>query len=623
MVDATRMIPSKRNETKDATKSMSLCPLPSSSLRRRRRRRLGQKTSMLVFLTMTILLSFFMTLGKSDMGIKDDTKHGDEENDLGSNRKGRTVETGWEQDSVTTKRRRTTVNIVDPTQNLPELLSLPRSDESRDRIWIVLAYRESCELSTELLRKLSHHAIPRIEFNNDNHSDNDNLPRPEMNFVPMPIDDNGIGVDLKEKILHRLGIVRLPSLFFLWDEEQDLEYTSHLENIFATAEVYRGRSESIPDLVNGLYHYLARLQLRLTSPLKQEEHQLSNLGLPLTAIRVESLGDLRTIIRNTEGTKILQNPLLPLDPDLSEDDDRWIRYLMDDDSITTNSIPDNDVYHFDINDRNNDHEKHGEETRDPYHVVVQCRNSMGKELRDENHDGVESTKSQEQRSSSEHSTIHLYQEYDQAIKVLGARRDILFSILEPGAKDRKSSQLSPFCNLLSDDGLIRVWDFHSNEPFTEVKLDASFEGHLNNSAVILDRLSSRLRPEVLWFDRRMTAPIAFHPRYRRHAILFVDLHDRTSAAKTRDAIRLFRQECRRLKKEQQLKMNHLNSVINQSVAEMTDGDDVETSFVCLIVPVRNVDDNIDSNRKLLISFVSCYNCCLANNYFSRVPKFVF
>jgi hypothetical protein len=588
---------------------------------------------MLVFLTMTILLSFFMTLGKSDKEFRDDNKNNGEKNDIGLDRKGRTVETVWEQDSVTTKRRRTTVNIVDPTQNLPKLLSLPRSDESRDRIWIVLAYRESCELSMELLRKLSYHAIPRIEFNHDNHSDNDNLPRPEMNFVPMPIDDNGIGVDLKEKNLNRLGIVRLPSLFFLWDddEEQDLEYTSHLENIFATAEVYRGRSESISDLVNGLYHYLARLQLKPASPLKRQKHQFSDPGLPLTAIRVESLRDLRNIIGNAKGMKILQNPLLPLDPDLSEDDDRWIRYLMDDESSTTNSIPDDDFYHFDMNDRNDDHEKRGEETRDPYHVVVQCRNSMGKEIIDENHDSVENANSQEQRSSSQHSTIQLYQEYDQAIKVLGARRDILFSILEPGAEDRNSNQLSPFCNLLSDDGLVKVWDFYSNEPFTEVRRDDEnenekeiFEGYVNNSAGILDRLSSRLRPEVLWFDRRMTAPIAFHPQYRRHAIIFVDFHDRTSASKTRDAIRLFRQECRRLKKEQQLKMNHLNSVINQSVAEMIDGDDGENSFVCLIVPVRNVDDNIiDSSRELLISFVSRYNCCLANYYFSRVLKFVF
>jgi hypothetical protein len=581
---------------------------------------------MLVFLTMTILLSFFMTLGRSDRGFKEDTKTSDEENDLGLDRKGRPVETGREQDSVVTtkRRRRTTVNIVDPTQNLPELLSLLRSDESRNRIWIVLAYRESCELSMKLLRKLSHHAIPRIEFNNDdNHGDNDNLPRPEMNFVPMPIDDNGIGVDLKEKILHRLGIVRLPSLFFLWDEEQDLEYTSHLENMFASAEVYRGRSESIHDLVNGLYHYLARLQLKPASPLTREEHQFSDPGLPLTAIRVESLGDLQTIIRNTEGTKILQNPLLPLDPDISEDDDRWIRYLMDDESNTTKSVPDNDVYRFDINDRNNDHKKHGEETRDPYHVVVQCRNNMEREIIDQNDDGVKSANSEEQRSSSEHSNIQLYQEYNQAIKVLGVRRDVLFSILEPVLEDRNSSQLSSFCNLWRDDGLVRVWEFHSNVRRDDGNEKEFFEGHLNNSAGILDRLSSRLRPEVLWFDRRMTAPIAFHPRYSRHAILFVDLHDRTSASKTRDAIRHFRQECRRLKKEQQLKMNHLNSVVNQSVGGRIDGDDIEIFFVCLIVPVRNVDDNIDSSRKLLISFVSHYNCFLANNSFSRVPKFVF
>ena len=76
------------------------------------------------FLQYRILLSFFMTLGRSDRGFKEDTKTSDQENDLGLDRKGRPVETGREQDSVVTtkRRRRTTVNIVDPTQNLPELL---------------------------------------------------------------------------------------------------------------------------------------------------------------------------------------------------------------------------------------------------------------------------------------------------------------------------------------------------------------------------------------------------------------------------------------------------------------------------------------------------------------------
>jgi len=589
----------------DPTRSMLLCSLPSSSPRRRprRRQRREQKTSKLLFLTIGIILSLCITLAKCEKGGEDDgDKDNGKERNIGLNGEGVTYETGWEQDYAATKT--TTVNIIDSTHNLPELLSSSRSNENCNRIWIILAYRESCEQSMELLHKLSHHAIPRIEFDYDNGSDISNLHRPEINFVPMTIDDNG--VELKEKFLNRLGIVRLPSLFFLWDKEQELGNSLDLESIFVTAEVYRGRSESISDLVNGLYHYLARLHLRLAPPLNRQEYQhSSDLAMPLTAIRVGSLRDLQNIIRNTDKMNMLQHPSLPLDPDMPEDDDRWIRYLMDDDSITTNSL-NNDLYHVGMNDRNKDHEKHEKGSKDergscpqrqlmmrePYHIVVQCRNKLGKEITEKNYDGVKSAKSQARRSSSQHLTTELYQEYDQAVKVLGVRRDALFSILEPGSVDQNSGD-SSFCDLLSNDGLVKVWDFHSNESLSKVRLDEEneksfFERYPNDSADILKSLSSQLRPEVLWFDRRMTAPIAFHPQYRHHAILFVDFHDRTSASKTREFIRLFRQECRRRKKYDQRKINDFNMVHNQSSANMIEGDDGENGFVCLIVPSTEI-----------------------------------
>ena len=546
---------------------------------------------MLLFLAITTILSFSLTLVKSDNYHDENSKENDQDEEYGLIGEGKTVETRWEQDSTTTETTtKVNIQIIPKTHNLPKLLLSPRSNESRNRIWIVLAYRETSELSKKLLRKMRYQAIPRIEFNSACLGNNGDLRRPEMKFVPMPIDDNEIGIELKEKILNRLGVVRLPSLFFLWDEEQEphVDNTLHLENIFATAEVYRGRSETVSDLVNGLYHYLSRLQLRPASPPKQ----FNDRGFPLAAIRVGSLRDLQNIIRNSGEIKVLQNPPLALAPYLSDDDDVWVRYLMDDDSGKINSIPYRDLHHGDMDDMNNNNEKDEAGTcpqrqstaGDPYHAVVQCRNNVREGIVGESHNRVKSTDYQAQQS---------YDEYDQAIKALGSRRDVLFSILEPDAENQNSSHLSPFCSAPSDDGLVKVFDFRSMETLVEVghgdeNEEVVFEEYLNNSAGILDQLSSRLRPALLWFDRRMTAPIAFHPRYRRHAILFVDFHDRSSASKTRDVIRLFRQECWRQRREQQSNMNHFNSALNQSAVEMVDGGSGKNSFMCLIVPVSNL-----------------------------------
>ena len=616
MLAVRRMAYSKSDEKYDLMDSKS------SSLRRRQLP-LRQKTPVLFFLTIAILLSFSLTVGETDNVCDGRNEDIDGKNYHVVSEKGEAVDVELEQDSIRLGRATTSkIKIIDPMHNLPELLTSPRSNKARSRIWIVLAYRDTCEFSVELLRKLRNHAIPSIEFNSDNLGDIGVLYPPEMNFVPMPIDENDIDVTLKAEFLNRIGIARLPSLFFLCDEDQEqLEDALLLENIFTTAEVYRGRSESISDLVNGLYHYLSRLQLRTSSTLNRQEYdQFNDRRSPLAAIRVESLQKLRNVIRNTNEMKIFQNPPLPLDPDLSQDDQNWIRYLMDDDSNATKSSP----YYENLFDKNGEImnlDKHDEEpndgpgtssqrpstVRDQYYVIVQCRNYMGGKMIDEIHNGVEGANLQAQRSSLRHSISQLYQEYHQAIKVLGTRRDVLFSILEPDTENLKSSQLSLFCDSLGDDGLIRILNIHSNESLAEVGHDDDYEmfyfdENINNTASRINYLSSWLRPEVLWFDRRMIAPIAFHPRYRRHAILFVDLHDRAGASETRDVIRLFRQECRELKKKQQSNITNLNSVLNLSVAESIHGEDGENNFVCLIVPVRNLMTKIQFYRfQLLLS----------------------
>ncbi len=567
MAAVTRMILSKPNRINDATRY-------SLSLKRRGQHKGQQKASVILFLTIVVFLTFSLTLGEIEQNINNDAEKYSSKNEI------RVDGNGSTERAATTTTTTTKINIIDPPHNLLELLSSPRSKKVQNQIWIAFAYRDSCEFSEDLLRKLVDQAIPRIQFKHDDSNGDRKFHPPEMNFVPMSVDDREVGGDLKKQFLNRIGIARLPSLFFLRDEENKLEGNVLLENAFATAEVYRGRSESISDLVDGLYHYLSRLQFRPWSPLtNQEHHPFRDRSSPLSTVRVESLLELQNIIRNADEHKILQIPPVPLDSDLSEHDEQWIRYLMDDSSDTTNCIDTNDLEKQEgFFDEIRNCQRRESTIQNLYHVIIQCRNFMG--------------------NKAPHSILQLYQEYDQAAKVLGTRRDVLFSILEPHSNG-ESSELSTFCNAPSDDGLVRVWNVYSNESLSDFRFDEDgdknfAENNLNNSTTMINQLSSLLLPEVLWFDRRMTAPIAFHPRYRRHAVLFVDLHDPTSATESRDAIRLFRQECRQHQTEQQRKTN-------LSVGETNASTNDDNTFVCLVVPVSCLIRKILPGRFQLLS----------------------
>jgi len=274
------------------------------------------------------------------------------------------------------------------------------------------------------------------------------------------------------------------------------------------------------------------------------------LEFPLTLIRVESLRELQTIISNSD-RMILQKTPLPLDPDLSKDEDLWIRYLMDDTPVGTNSLLSvesdyaYEVYEERINEKKESEaaQQQLQKRSDSFRIVVQCR-----------------------MNSQMPSTIESYEEFERAVKVLGARRNVLFSVLEldktsEDYDDQDRNSVVSFCNLRDDDGLVAVWDgslLGDDELFSVIP----------TTTTIVDGLSSWLRPLIFWFDRRF-ASIAFHPRYRRHAILFVDFHDRASAAKMRETIRIFRNECRRRRRN--------------SNAETDDA-----LVVCLVVPSTEI-----------------------------------
>jgi hypothetical protein len=470
-----------------------------------------------------------------------------------------------------------TIKIMDPINNLRGILK--QSTGTRSQIFIVLAYRESCEKSMELLWRLRHYAVPKIEFSDDSVFDEDL--HPTITLVPMPVDDDEDDVandDSNENILNRLGIVRLPSLFFLLDEEREElsiasskilseENENHNDNdnsvnILANAQVYHGLSETVDDLVNGLYFYLTRLRLRSHHKHKHKQRQSLYQNLPLTTIQVESLRELRTIISNSDGM-ILQNTQLPLDPDLSKDEDRWIRYMMDDThsgSYSMFSTKNDYIYGGDLEGNKEDDEAGRRQqqqrttiTTDSFRVVVQCRKKI--------------------RNSQMKSASESYQEFDRVAKVLGAKRDVLFSLLEwddddnvdLDADDRNSSV--SFCNFRDDDddGLVAVWEWDGDRSLLAEGFGEPPFSVMSTTTTIVDGLSIWLRPNLLWFDRRF-ASIAFHPRYRRHAVLFVDFHDRTSATKMRETIRIFRNECRRRRRN-------------------IDAETDDTIIFCLVVPV--------------------------------------
>lgn len=275
----------------------------------------------------------------------------------------------------------------------------------------------------------------------------------------------------------------------------------------------------------------------------ENRREYTGSNLPLTAISAESLQELEKTIENTS-PMILQSTPLPLDPDLSGNEDAWIRYLMDDvgyDGKRLYTKPKNDYY---SNIQN-------KETFDDDQVcaIVQCRVEY---KIDEYSETVPVTS--------------LYQEFDRAVKVLGSRRDVLFSLLDLDGRrihnEAKGKNNNSFCTSPEDDGLVAL----ISRPFSD-------EGQykisvLSNTSSIVDGLSLWLRPTVLWFDRRF-APIAFHPRYRRHAVLFTDFHNEESAGNMRDAIRLFKNECRKRQR---------NDVENSS----------DNFIFCLVVPSTEI-----------------------------------
>ena len=464
------------------------------------------------------------------------------------------------------------ITILDPIENLIKLLNESKSNQ----IWIILAYRESCEQSMELLWRLRHYAVPKIQFDDGGFN---NTPYPEITFVPLRVDYDGDDIEFGnpyERLLQMFGISRLPSIFFLLDETESRTHSSNTQteenvdtqraiSVLAKAQVYHGLSETVDDLVNGLYFYLLRLQLRLRLQLQlqlqlngspaqtqsQNEYEYTKT-LPLTAIRIDSLRELRTILRNSDRI-IFQNTPLPLDPDLSKDEDLWIRYLMDDNY---------DGKHYVENEMGriaNDYTMDGLQHRvDSFRVVVQCRTSM----KDEESQLPLITK--------------LYQAFDRAAKVLGSRRDVLFSVLEEGNTfenenryGNERNSVDSFCTTQDDNGQVAAWD----GSLLEGNVEESFS-IIPTTTSIIDGLSSWLRPLILWFDRRF-ASLAFNPRYRRHAVLFVDFHNRTTATKMRETIRIFRNECRKQRRN--------------------NDDEIDNALlVCLVVPVSEDNTELSS-----------------------------
>lgn len=434
------------------------------------------------------------------------------------------------------------IHVVTETRKLQGLIhDLHSPGIGPPLLFVVLAYREDCEFSMQLLWKYQY-VIREIMVKEDAAI----LERLDPIFLQLPVNPGNVDV------LDQFGLKHVPVLFFVKEQglvprlvssssaeekgdnqQQDDEKekdgaTVDMVPIFYAVQ-YRGLTSTVQGLADGMYHYLTRLR---HSFISTKTNTVTNKDYhDALTIQVASLNQLRHDILEAYRGKVVQRaPPIPLDPHFSQEEDQWIRYLMDDD------IDDTDT--------------NGIVARDPMYIVCQCRRKGV--------DGSETPEPPKYYNGQEEEPLlpTMYREFDEIAHVLSARRDALFCVLQDECE---------FINAINNanedggfDGSVAAFTVHPETDWALQQTGLLLASDNTNSS---DWISAMLRPSVMWLDRRMTAPIAFHPRYHLHAVLFVDFLDRSTAEDMRDAVQLLRRECQEERRR--------------------NGDD---SLVCLVVP---------------------------------------
>ena len=533
--------------------------------------------------------------------VEDGNGHGEEQEEPYYDPRNRHQQQGTEEEDEErepdSKDRQNPVHVVSTTAELHSIVKSNISSSSPSSslpppIFVLLAYKNDCEQSMQELWRF-HFAVREILQTDHQTAENTTIMAVSPVFIQLVVNDDTI------QLLERYGIKTVPTLFFIkgqqrqqqegeeeGEPEQEQEQLDAETDIFATtsfyAVKYRGITSNVPHLVDGIYHYLARLQFSFIREKTNNVNNSNRKYLDALTVHAKSLQDLQEIIlssayrgrdrssggddegggggptKNHKSLLLRNSPPIPLEPHYSESEDEWIRYVMDDGNR-------NDHFHY------ND----GDDDNDTFHVICQCRCCDGRydsnneyssligeddtiDGNDDIDNGSESIDVHKSyRTSTSSLNLTVYNEFDLVANVLSARRDVLFCVLTENCStndDDDNDDHSP-----DADGSISSFTVGPDNGWKLEKnrvLQPSSDGKN-----FTDWVSPMLRPDIMWLDRRMTAPILFQQQYAVHTVLFVDFHDKSKVDIMRDAVRILRSECQDQRKRY--------------------GDE---SMVCLVVP---------------------------------------
>ena len=343
--------------------------------------------------------------------------------------------------------------IVNNIDELDHVWSQSNEDEP---IILALVYKTNCQPSMDLLRTLESSIKLLAKQNNEN---------PQLRlpmFVQIPVSTS----DSSQLLLERLSVSYVPTLIFL------RKSTSSIQTI-----EYKGLKKSPEDLFSGLTFYISRLQ---HSTSQNIQHHPERDYLNALTVEMNSIEEMQKVLGQYQN-QMLQHVRTPLDPLSTEEEQQWIRYILDEDS-----------------------------DEDPLRVICQCR------------------KNQERYDDT---LPFAYSDFSQVASILSLRRDVVFCIVKECTIDALVSSY----NVME-----RNWSLEQDASY-----DPSATNKDNLYSSISEFCQQILRPSVLWMDRQMSAPILFSNFYRFHAVLFVDFHDIKQQDVMHSAVKAFRHECRR------------------------------------------------------------------------------
>lgn len=243
---------------------------------------------------------------------------------------------------------------------------------------------------------------------------------------------------------------------------------------------YRGLDSGKSELTEGIIHYLSRLEYSgFGKVIPSLESSVLNDDVDALTVEVRSIADMEMVVQQHRDS-ILQHVPAPLDPLLSRAEQEWARFILDEGNQT-----------------------------DPLYVICQCRGSGDLHTTDGD------------------SLYSVYAQFDQIASALSLRRNVVFCIHQE----------------CFDDGVISSYQMgRSNWSMQHAE---SYDSTLSTDqeGLVAEFCQKVLRPSVLWLDRQISAPIAFAPFYKLHAMLFVDFHHAEQKQRMRGAVAEFRRMC--------------------------------------------------------------------------------